>query len=77
MLREAAVLGVPALSCFAGPLGAVDRWLADEGRVTLVRSADDLANLHLARRANEPLPERNGGVLKQIVQGICEAADGV
>ena len=32
MVREAAVLGVPAVSCFEGRLGAVDQYLAQLGK---------------------------------------------
>lgn len=75
MLREAAVLGVPAVSCFLGPLGAVDRWLAGEGKVIFVRRVEDLQRIRLERRAPQPPPEVNGTVLRQIVQGICDAAE--
>jgi predicted glycosyltransferase len=74
MLREAAVLGVPAVSIFAGPLGAVDRWLASEGRVTLVRSDDDLRRIRVERRPPRVRPPAGNGVLSQIVQGICDTA---
>jgi predicted glycosyltransferase len=75
MLREAAVLGVPAVSCFSGPLGAVDRWLAGEGRVTLVRGIEDLRRIPLRKRATQASPPGNGVALGQIVQGICDAAE--
>jgi predicted glycosyltransferase len=74
MLREAAVLGVPAVSCFSGSTGAVDRWLAGEGRAILVRNADDLGLVRLERRRRQSAPVVNGAVLSQIVQGICDAA---
>jgi uncharacterized protein len=76
MLREAACLGVPAVSCFSGTIGAVDRWLADEGRVILVRGAEDLARVRLAKRQRRSVPDMNGAVLSQIVQGICDTAEG-
>jgi predicted glycosyltransferase len=76
MLREAAVLGVPAVSIFPGRLGAIDRWLASEGRVTLVRSVEDAARIRVERRPPHVPGESRGAALAQIVQGICDAANG-
>lgn len=42
MNREAAVLGVPTWTTFAGTLGAVDRELVDEGRMQVLENADDI-----------------------------------
>jgi predicted glycosyltransferase len=42
MIREAAVLGTPVWSIFEGRLGAVDERLVAEGRVQLLRDADEL-----------------------------------
>ena len=42
MNREAAALGVPVYSVFRGKLGAVDRALAQEGRLVLIETADDV-----------------------------------
>jgi predicted glycosyltransferase len=71
MLREAAVLGVPAVSIFPGKHGAVDRWLASENRIALVRGDADVHGIHLARRAVEGRRPVNGVALAQIVEGIC------
>lgn len=49
MTREAAVLGVPAYSMFRGTLGAVDRHLAESGRLVLVRSAEDAERIRVER----------------------------
>jgi hypothetical protein len=52
MNREAAALGVPVYSIFRGVTGAVDRYLADCGRLILLESVDDMrARLRLVRRA--------------------------
>lgn len=74
MLREAAVLGVPAVTIFPGRLGAVDRWLIDAGRVRLVRSAPDAERLCVERRPLHPPAPVPGTALEQIVQGICDTA---
>jgi uncharacterized protein len=42
MNREAAVLGVPTWTTFAGSLGAVDRWLIEQGRMRVLERAEDL-----------------------------------
>jgi predicted glycosyltransferase len=42
MNREAAALGVPVYTTFAGRLGGVDEWLIREGRLRQLRDADDL-----------------------------------
>lgn len=42
MNREAAALGVPVYSIFRGPIGAVDRYLESNGRLTLLASAEDV-----------------------------------
>ncbi len=42
MNREAAALGVPVYSIFRGKIGAVDRQLAREGRLTLIEREEDI-----------------------------------
>jgi uncharacterized protein len=42
MNREAAALGTPVWTTFAGRIGAVDERLVDDGRLRILRSADDL-----------------------------------
>jgi len=42
MNREAAALGVPVYSIFRGTLGAVDKYLSDVGRLTLLSSPQDV-----------------------------------
>lgn len=74
MLREAAVLGVPAISIFPGTLGAVDQWLARTGRVQLVRTVAEAASVQVVRRAPCPPPLVSETVRDQIVQGICGTA---
>ena len=51
MNREAAALGVPVYSIFRGKTGAVDRYLASSGRMTLLTSREEVrSKLLLARR---------------------------
>jgi predicted glycosyltransferase len=42
MNREAAAMAVPVYSIFRGAIGAVDRYLVDQGRLTLIESVDDV-----------------------------------
>ena len=53
MNREAAALGVPAYTTFAGRLGAVDAALIERGRLRVLRSA---ADLELSKRAETSSP---------------------
>jgi predicted glycosyltransferase len=51
MNREAAALGVPVYSIFRGPLGAVDRHLAETHRLVLLKTAEDVrTRIDLKRR---------------------------
>jgi uncharacterized protein len=47
MVREAAVLGIPAASYFGGPVGGVDQALSRAGRLWLLRSEADVNALRL------------------------------
>jgi predicted glycosyltransferase len=52
MNREAAAMGVPVYSIFRGPIGAVDRYLAANGRLVLLESIDDVkSKVRLVRRS--------------------------
>ena len=53
MNREAAALGVPAYTPFAGTLGAVDRMLITDGRL---RRLDDPADVQLVKRVPGAAP---------------------
>jgi uncharacterized protein len=81
MNREAAALGVPVYSIFRGKTGAVDRYLADSGRMTLLQSREDVrSKLMLVRRslafkpkaaANAALPSIVGHIVN-IMEGNCQ-----
>ncbi len=72
MAREAAVLGVPAISSFTGRLGAVDTFLVREGRMRLVRRVDDVDALGRVRRHGAPVSQSSALPLQQIVDSICD-----
>jgi len=59
MNREAAALGVPVYSIFRGKIGAVDHYLSDTGRLTLLTDYNDIKNkLHIARREKSHFPAK-------------------
>lgn len=74
MNREAAVLGTPAYSIYAGKLAAVDRALVAEGKLTLLRSAEDISSLELAKKPVAAPPRISGGLLTEFVDRILELA---
>lgn len=74
MNREAAVLGTPAYSIYAGKLAAIDRALVAEGRLVLLRSSADLEALTLSKKTVAPPPRIRDGLLKQFVDKILEVA---
>jgi predicted glycosyltransferase len=52
MTREAALLGIPTLSLFAGKQPAVDRWLEQKGLLRRIRSATEAVPVE--RRSADP-----------------------
>jgi predicted glycosyltransferase len=72
MNREAAALGVPVYSIFRGKLGAVDRYLSDNGRLTIIDSVESVkSNIRPIRRhkVNE-VGLRGRTALNQIVEAV-------
>lgn len=67
MNREAACLGVPVYSMFAGTLGCVDRHLIESGKMGLVESLEDLAAIHLMKR--KPNGRQKGGIASDRLVG--------
>ena len=69
--REAAALGVPAASIYAGKWAAVDEGLVNEGRLQRITSTDDLRQLRIEKkRAANPCGPRE--VLDEVVRLIFE-----
>jgi hypothetical protein len=75
MNREAAALGVPVYSIFRGKIGAVDQYLADTGRLVLLKSAADVeAKLVVSKRSfRDAVKSSNGRALENIVEGVEHA----
>ncbi len=78
MNREAAALGVPVYSIFLGEAGSVDKYLAAEGRLTLLEKPEDLQEKVLLRKRSRPdAPDQaNRKALHKIVQQAVEITEG-
>jgi len=69
--REAAALGVPAASIYAGKWAAVDEGLVNEGRLQRITNTDDLRHLRIEKkRAANPRGSRE--VIDEVVRLIFE-----
>jgi len=72
MIREAAALGVPSYSIFGGRLGAVDKYLSDCGRLTLIGTVDEIKSkiiLQKRDRLNHSI-NRNPQALNSIIETV-------
>jgi predicted glycosyltransferase len=78
MNREAAALGVPVYSIFRGKIGAVDKYLAANGRLTLLESVNDVRSKIKLVRWNRPeKPENtNRPALMSIVDNVAAILEG-
>jgi hypothetical protein len=74
MNREAAALGVPVYSIFRGKLGAVDRYLAREGRLVLIEKPEEVRlKLNLVKRTRGAGPDfTERPALRQILNAAHE-----
>jgi len=77
MNREAAALEVPVYSIFRGKIGAVDRYLAESGRLMLLESVDDVKTKIQLKRREKPLQMRipRPEAMGRIVEAILEIAE--
>jgi predicted glycosyltransferase len=71
MNREAAALGVPAVSVYAGKWAAIDEELMREGRLQRISSRDEIESLLVAKKSGLN-PRRATQVRKQIASMILE-----
>jgi len=69
--REAAALGVPAASVYAGKWAAVDEELVEEGRLQRLASAEDLNRLAIEKK-RAARPRRSREVIDEVVRLIFE-----
>jgi uncharacterized protein len=69
--REAAALGVPAASIYAGKWAAVDEELVREGRLQRISTTRDLQTLSI-RKKHKISPRRSVEVIEEVVRLIFE-----
>jgi len=75
MNREAAMLGVPVYSVFTGKVGTIDNALSEQGKLTLVRSLDDVDLVTFVKRdasdyAGQASARKQRS--KELVDSICK-----
>jgi uncharacterized protein len=71
MNREAAALGVPAATVYAGRRAAVDELLVREGRLQRIATREDLESLRVERKKGAQ-PRRAKGVRAQVAELILK-----
>ena len=71
MNREAAALGVPAYTIFAGEPAAIDQYLIENGRLKVIRSEGDVESIVLSKK-DGPSPRHNSGARAQVADLILE-----
>lgn len=78
MNREAAAMGVPVYSIFRGQIGAVDRYLAANGRLTLIESRQEVRSKLVLKHRRRPMNPSYAGseTLNAIVEQIAGIAEG-
>ena len=72
MNREAAAMGVPVYSIFRGKIGAVDRYLAEQGRLTLIESSAEVTSKIklLRRKVSDNFQSGSRPALRNILDSI-------
>ena len=76
MNREAAALGVPAASIYAGRWAAIDDLLVREGRLRRISTREELGALRVEKRPAGIAPRRAHAVRKQVVDLLLETVKG-
>ena len=74
MIREAAVLGIPAVSFFHGQMGAVDQSLEKDGSLLIIKDLEDLKMILPLKKRLKPVLNPGNGTIDSIVEGICNTA---
>lgn len=76
MNREAAALHIPVYSVFRGKIGAVDRYLAEKGRLVLLETVEDVHKISLRRREKmSGLGNNNSAALDTIVDQVARVLE--
>ncbi len=69
MNREAAILGTPVYTIFAGMLPGVDQRLIEMGRMMLINMLDDIYNIHFEKHVNKQIL-KNPSLCEEIINQI-------
>lgn len=69
MNREAAAMGVPVYSIFRGKIGAVDKYLAEQGRLVLLETVEDVRT-KIKAVPREKLGQRVDGTSSRTLEAI-------
>ncbi len=77
MNREAAALGVPVYSIFRGRIGAVDQYLSERGRLTLIKNIEEVrTRIALVPRHRPDKPKNNECPAREtIVNSVIKILD--
>ncbi len=78
MNREAAALGVPVYSVFRGHIGAVDHYLAAQGRLVLLETVEDVrTKIKAVRRGQleQPFNGTNSPAFETIIHNIISIVE--
>jgi predicted glycosyltransferase len=71
MNREAAALGVPAISIYAGEWAAIDEELLKEGRLQKIATREDIDNLKISKKG-APNTRNTARVITEVTDLILE-----
>ena len=70
MNREAAAIGVPAYTVFSGEMAAVDDQLVKEGRLVVLKSAEDLTRAQIRKKDRGPRTVSNAQLGRDLARRI-------
>jgi len=69
MNREAAVLGTPAYSVYAGKTGSVDKYLKAAGKLVFIKKRTDFLKINITKK-NNPLPRISAKTFNFITEQL-------
>ena len=73
MNREAAVLGTPAYSVYAGNIGSVDKHLKSSGKLNFIQNRTDFLKIKIAKK-NNPIPKISAKTFNFITEQISNGS---
>lgn len=72
MNREAAALGIPAVSVYAGRWAAIDEQLVREGRLQRISTPEDFSLLRVEKKRHAGVPRQAFDVRREVAELILE-----